>query len=139
MLENINKLLSSSTFDRVIATRFVNFPGSQYEKFLNWNKMCESPEIDLAFNKPDNLEIIDKTSYALPLDFAKSLENEGEIYICGADYDACVLAIGFQLFDVGVRPIFIKSCIGTANKKPLPIEQFEEIVIRNFGSQSLIM
>lgn len=140
MLENINKLLRQAHFDRIFATRFVNLQSSQYQRFLDWHKMTKSPDIDLAFNKPENLEIIEKPSYTLPLDFAKQLCQAGSenVYLCGTDYDACLLAIGFQLFDMGLQPIFIESCIGSANKGPMPLEQFKEFVIRNFGKDSLI-
>lgn len=140
MLENINKLLEHARFDRIFATKFVNLNGSQYQKFLDWQQMTKSPDIDLAFDKHENLEIIEKTSYALPLNFAKQLKQAGseKIYLCGTDYDACLLAIGFQLFDIGLQPIFIENCIGSANKEPLLLEQFEKIAIRNFGKGCLI-
>lgn len=139
MLENINKLLERSHFDRIFATKFVNLNGGQYQRFLDWHKMTESPDIDLAFDEPENLEIIEKHSYALPLDFAQQLKQAGgKVYLCGTDYDACLLAIGFQLFDMGLQPIFIENCIGSANKEPLPLEQFEKIAIRNFGKDCLI-
>lgn len=140
MLRNINKLLKHADFDRIIATKFINHSGSQYERFLNWIEMDKSPDIDLAFDKHKNLEIIEKTSYALPLNFAKQLKQAGseKIYLCGTDYDACLLAIGFQLFDIGLQPIFIENCIGSANKEPLLLEQFEKIAIRNFGKGCLI-
>lgn len=77
MLENINKLLERSHFDRIFATKFVNLNGGQYQRFLDWHKMTESPDIDLAFDEPENLEIIEKHSYALPLDFAQQLKQAG--------------------------------------------------------------
>ena len=140
MLENINKLLKHAHFDRIYATRFVNLHGSHFQRLLDWQQMTKSPDIDLAFDKPENLEIIEKTSYALPLDFTQLLKQAGseKVYLCGTDYDACLLAIGFQLFDMGLQPIFIENCLGSADKEPLPLEQFEKIAIRNFGKDCLI-
>lgn len=140
MLDNINILLKTSTFDKIIATRFVNSNDSQFVKFLNWNKMTSSPSIDFAFQIPRNIEVIDKTSYALP---ENSLDNlnlskEDEVYICGTDYDACVLAIGFQLFDKKILPRFIYNCIGSASKHSIAKEDFKNIALRSFGKKSII-
>ena len=98
IIPNIEKWINSPNFDRIIATKFINKPDSQYFKQLNWQKMTSSPDIDLAFKlqNEERVTIVEKTSYALPQQAVNSLFDEGaEIYICGLDYDACVLAIGF--------------------------------------------
>lgn len=103
--------------------------------------MTSSPDIDLAFKlqNEERVTIVEKTSYALPQQAVNSLFDEGaEIYICGLDYDACVLAIGFQLFDLGFKVSFLLDSISTANVNPMPIKYFKNIILRNFGEKSII-
>ena len=141
IIPNIEKWIKSPNFDRIIATKFINKPDSQYFKQLNWQKMTSSPDIDLAFKlqNEERVTIVEKTSYALPQQAVNSLFDEGaEIYICGLDYDACVLAIGFQLFDLGFKVSFLLDSISTANVNPMPIKYFKNIILRNFGEKSII-
>ena len=135
VVENINKLLKNYKFDKIYATKFVNYKNSQFEKFLNWNRMETDSETKIAVKIPKETKIINKTSYALPYNLIKKLKINSidDIYICGLDYDACVLAIGFQLFDLGLQPKFIMNAISTANKNPIKLEQFENIIKRNLA------
>lgn len=140
VVENINKLLKNYKFDKIYATKFVNYKNSQFEKFLNWNRMETDSETEIVVKIPKETKIINKTSYALPYNFIKKLKINSidDIYICGLDYDACVLAIGFQLFDLGLQPKFIMNAISTANKNPIKLEQFENIIKRNFGENCVV-
>lgn len=141
IIPNIEKWINSLNFDRIIATKFINKPDSQYFKQLNWQKMTSSPDIDLAFKlqNEERVTIVEKTSYALSQQAVNSLFDEGaEIYICGLDYDACVLAIGFQLFDLGFKVSFLLDSISTANVNLMPIKYFKNIILRNFGEKSII-
>ena len=141
IIPNIEKLVKSLDFDEIIVTKFINKPDSQYFKQLNWQEMTSSPDIDLAFKlqNEERVTIVEKTSYALPQQAVNSLFDEGtEIYICGLDYDACVLAIGFQLFDLGFKVSFLLDSISTANVNPMPIKYFKNIILRNFGEKSII-
>ena len=113
IVSNINSIVGK--FDVVIATQFVNNHCTQHSKVLNWNKMMESDEVALAFNLPKNTHIIQKSTYALPagvfserglmLEENILIPKGEEIYLCGTDYDACVLAVAYQLFDNGFVPI----------------------------------
>ena len=147
LVENINNLIKSYKFDKIIATKFVNKKDSQYIKLLNWNEMFSSPDIDFALDIPKNAIIIEKCSYGIPYDIFGLSDNitlknstnqiiskDDEIYICGTDYDACVLSIGFQLFDLGYTFYFVEKCIGNGySYKNLNIELIKEIFKKNFG------
>ena len=39
IIPNIEKWINSPNFDRIIATKFINKPDSQYFKQLKWQKM----------------------------------------------------------------------------------------------------
>lgn len=58
--------------------------------------------------------------------------------MCGTDYDACVLAIGYQLFDRGIQPKFIWDCIGSAASVQLDKDLFEKMYKRNFGKDCIV-
>ena len=66
------------------------------------------------------------------------IPKDSEIYLCGTDYDACVLAIAYQLFDNGFAPKIISSCIGSASRNPIDKGIVERIMTRNFEKTSII-
>ena len=148
LIKNFINLIKSNNFHKIVATQFINKKDSQYIKSLNWNDMFSSPKIDFAVNLPRNAIIIKKHSYGLPTNLFKkdglrlpnglSLSKSDDIYICGTDYDACVLAVGYQLFDANYTIKFIESCIGSSSKNPLDKNIIERIMQRNFGKQSVI-
>ncbi len=147
LVEKINNLIKSKKFDKVIATQFINKKNSQYIKSLNWNDMFSSPQIDFAVDLPKDAIIIKKHSYGLPSSMFKQdglyvkdfiLPKTGEIFICGTDYDACVLAVGYQLFDEGYAPKFIENAIGSSSRNPIDKNIIERIMQRNFGKQSIV-
>ncbi len=151
LIENIENLLDNAGggFDKVISTKFVNHSSSQYVKHLNWNKMQRSGLSEFAIDLPKDVKIIEKETYGLKdrmfsgsiFKLGKNIftADKDEIYICGTDYDACVLAIGYQFFDHGFQPHFIMDCVGSAAKNPniSPI-QFQRQCQRIFGKNSIL-
>ena len=122
----IAKLIASKSFDKVIATKFTNYTGSMYEKCFNWSELKTSEQIDLY----NNLETIadktfTKTTYNCVNDtFIKLLIelNNGklpeQVYLCGLDTDACVLATAIGLFEHNLIPIVLENyCFSTGGKE----------------------
>ena len=117
--EKIRNLLESKSFDAVIATKFLNAPGSIYEKLFSWKRL-ESNE-EQAF--PDGYEqyfdyISEKNVYTcVNSSFIQKLcqLNEGEypkqVFIVGADTDCCVLTIATALFENNIRPIVLTNYV----------------------------
>lgn len=149
LVDNINNLIKSNKFDKIIATKFIN-NGENYKKLLNWDEMKTSPQTDIVIDLPKNAIIINKSSYGLPLEFLH-LDEKGrikfndfflspkdEIYLVGTDSDACVLAVAFQLFDDGFAPKFIIDSIGSSSKRSISSCEFKTILERNFGKKSII-
>ena len=136
LVENIENLIKSVQFDKIIATKFINKKDSQYVRFLNYSRLMEKDETDFAITPPykNCLEVV-KTSYGLP---DISIVGKDEVYICGTDYDSCVLSICFQLFDYGIQPKIIRNCVGSHSLNPIPFEDFEQICRKNFGENSII-
>ena len=139
LCEKIENLIKNGKFSQIYATKFVNSEKSQYVKFLNWHKMMTQAEQDFAINLPKDCKIFEKTSYALSArDLQKLKKSGGGICLCGTDYDACVLAIAFQLFDNGIKPYIIIDCVGSHSKQPISKADFEKICVKNFGKDCLI-
>ena len=140
LIKNIAKIVKLDKFDKIIATQFVNYKDSQYERFLQWTAIKSSPEVDLAVNLPKGTEVLQKTSYALPSEIFSGggIKQGDKVYLCGTDYEACVLAIAYQLFDRGTQVHKITDGVGSSARVPVSTEILDKIVSRNFGSGCLI-
>lgn len=139
LIDKINNFLQNNTFDNIYYTQFYNEKDSQYVKFLNWDKMSTKAEQELSVKDIGGIKL-NKMSYGLTQNQINTIkeQNINEIYLCGTDIDACVLAIGFQLFDNGIKPIFIKKLCASASKEQNIFDRIEPIIARNFGRDSII-
>jgi len=140
LIEKIENLIKNEKFDKVYATQFKNFSKSQYGSWLNWTALKSKTEQKLPKTIEKSVDaIIEKTSYALPDDqLKKYFRKDDEVYLCGTDYDACVLAVAFQLFDNEIRPYIILDCVGSHSNLPISKKSFEKMCIKNFGKNSII-
>lgn len=104
---------------------------------------------EFAITLPETAKVIEKETYGLKdrmfsgdkFKVGKKIfdASETEVYVVGTDYDACVLAIGFQFFDHGFQPHFILDCVGSAAKSPnISKLQFMRQCQRLFGKNSII-
>ena len=121
---DIAELIKLKLFDNVVATRFMNYTGSMYEKCFNWHNLNE--EVDLYPPLKNIVDVmLDKTTYNCVngnfINLLKQL-NKGHIpekvYLCGLDTDACVLATAIGLFEHNIMPIVLKDyCFSTGGKQ----------------------
>lgn len=139
VVKKIEKLVGGGNFDQIIATKFVNHDESAYVQFLNYHRFLTKDETKLALNLPKNAKIVEKTSYALPeKNFQKLFKKGDEVFVCGMDYDSCMLAICFQLFDHEILPQIVLDAVASHSENPIPKADFEKICRKNFGEKSLI-
>lgn len=135
--------------DEIFATKFINHSSSQYSNFIGWDKMKRSELTEFAITLPENATIIEKETYGLKdrmfsgnkfkVNKKTFAADDTEVFIVGTDYDACVLAIGYQFFDHGFQPHFILDCVGSAAKQPnISKIQFMHQCERLFGENSII-
>lgn len=138
----IQDLVDNGNFNQIIATKFVNRKESQFVEYLNYQRFLTDDETEIALNLPKNAKIVEKTSYSLAgggeNDFLKLFNKGDEVFICGLDYDSCVLAICFQLFDNKIQPKIVLDAVASHSKKPMPKAVFEKLCCKNFGKESLI-
>lgn len=137
LVDRINTYLKSNKFDNIFFTQCINNDvlGGPYIRILNWYGMTNIDEQKIAINIPKQTKIITKDCYGISqkdIDLFRSL-NINEIEICGTDIDACVLAIGFNLFDSNIKPIFIKDLCGTSSKDENMTKYAFSIIERQFG------
>lgn len=113
LASNVIKITNSGIFDCIIATRFINYEGSQYTKFLNWHRLIDPQDIDLIPNiKYD--KVVDKKIYTcVTSEFVRMLKDINDqkvpthVFVCGADTDCCVLKIATDLFEQNIMPIVL--------------------------------
>lgn len=103
---------------RVIATRFINPVGSQWESLIHWTRLREAPEIDLvpqlleAMGDGESVRVIDKFTYSsLTDDVLDSIgpPNGQRVLVCGIATDGCVLKTAVDLFERGYTPIVLED------------------------------
>lgn len=96
----------------VVFTRYVNPPGSPFERLLGWTECRESPQIDIVDELRPHAEaataVIDKNGYSLFADVAGAslVARHGwrDIYLCGIATENCVLATALGAFELNLTP-----------------------------------
>ena len=140
VLDNILHLTQTIRFDKIFATLFKNRENSQYDNWLNYTKFNNSSIDDLLLNDKLKIDkVFTKTSYSiLDSDLASNFSPNDEVYICGTDYDACILAIAYQMFDHNIRPFIVIDCVGSHSSNPLSKQEFEKLCVKDFGKKSIV-
>lgn len=127
--EKANQILNLTTsgkFDKVIATKFMNYTGSMYEKCFNWSELKTSDQTNLVAPLEITADdVFTKTTYNCVNDkFVERLVRLNDkklpeqVYLCGLDTDACVLATAVGLFEHNIVPIVLEEyCFSTGGKQ----------------------
>lgn len=139
LIDRINLLLNNNKFDFVYYTRFKNHENCPHYSLLNWKEMMDNDSQNIVVKKKSNSCVLHKSSYGLDINDIELLKakNVKEIYLCGTDVDACVLAIAYQLFDNGIKPFIIWDCVDTSSNNILK-ESLRPVYIRNFGKDCIV-
>jgi len=126
-------------FDFVLFFKFVSSKESNFVKYLNWQKMFDSPDTDIIselekFVTKDN--VFTKSSFSAFksekfLEFLKDNEIK-ELYICGFDTDGCIFSTAIEAFDLGFNVKVLQDLCGSHNGKEYHKNAIE-ILKRNAG------
>ena len=140
LVDKIESSIKKGKFDSVFATKFENFQNSQFYDWLKWSKMVKESEQKIVSKLEKQVDVvINKNSYTIPQNQLNEwFHEDDEVYLCGTDYDACVLAIAFQLFDNKIKPFILIDCVGSHSDFPILKDDFEKICIKNFGANSIV-
>lgn len=94
-------------------TRYLNYPGSPYERFFGWRRLQSAPETDIVpelMPYVDKGTILDKKVYTpFTTEGAALIAERGwqELYICGIATESCVLKTAVDAFEHGLTPWLI--------------------------------
>jgi len=82
----------------VILTRYHNYPGSKFERLLDWTAVQHAPDTDLVDElipyTEQALAVVDKTGYSVFTAEVAKLVDEyrwTDLVFCGFDTDTCIL------------------------------------------------
>lgn len=104
----------------VIATKFINEPGSPYERLINWTRCQGSPDTDivegLQEHVDDGMLVVEKPGYTFfTREWADRAIAEGwsDVVMVGIDTDGCVLKSALDAFELDLTPWIVTD--GTAS------------------------
>ena len=94
----------------IVFTRYLNQPGSMFEKLMNWTRLAEAPETDIVpelQNAASRAPVVDKVGYTLFNNEGRALvASRGwtDLVFCGIDTEICVLKSAVDAFEAGITP-----------------------------------
>lgn len=106
----------------VLFTRYLNYPGSPYERFFQWSRLQAAPETDivpqLTDQAADASATIDKNGYTLftpeTIDLIRGA-GWTDLVFCGVATESCVLKSAVDAFELGYAPwIVTDACASDA-------------------------
>ncbi len=128
-------------FGTVIATKFVNVPGSPYRELMGWTGMGSPPGTDLLDFVEERADVvIEKHLYTAVGDrLLALLEERGAdmVYIAGFDTDCCILKNAEDLFERGI-PCRVLMHYTASNGGPASYEAARTVLMRSIGSACII-
>lgn len=100
---------------QIAFTRFVNRTGSAYERFINWLRLKEAPEINIISALQRHAALVFDKAYYTPFTpaFEQFLKNNriARIFICGIATESCVLKAAMDSFEQGYEPIVVRDAV----------------------------
>ncbi len=128
----------------IVFTRFLNSPGSQYERLINWTSVGTAPETDiideLAAYASRAVAVIDKPAYTPFTAEGEALFAERgwtDVVICGLTIESCVCKTAVDVFERGLTPWVVLDATGTHAGEH--VYEAGRIVIRRFiGAGQLV-
>jgi nicotinamidase-related amidase len=106
IIEHIRR--TGQAYASIIATRFVNQPGSLYQAERDWHEMMPGPRTALVPGIRDMVDVVIEKHGLAPArdELVPALRRRGveRVALCGFDTDQCVLATALLLWDAGIAP-----------------------------------
>jgi nicotinamidase-related amidase len=101
----------------LVLTRYLNHPGSMFERLLHWTELAAPPATDLVpelRDAADHATVLDKKGYTFLTDEGRALVAANgwtDLVYCGIDTESCVLKSAVDTFEAGIRPwILTDAC-----------------------------
>lgn len=97
----------------VVFTRFVNQPGSAFERLLGWRELQAPPSTDIVPELAHRVQHVrDKYHYsAFTSEFEELVDARGwtRLLLCGIATEACVLKTAVDAFERGLTPVVVED------------------------------
>jgi nicotinamidase-related amidase len=96
-------------------TRYLNYPGSPFERFFGWRRLQSAPETDIVPELLPYLDygvMLDKTIYSPFTPEGEELfKRHGwtKVYFCGIATESCVLKGAVDAFERNLTPYLISD------------------------------
>jgi nicotinamidase-related amidase len=139
----ISEHLQANTYDLLIFTSFTNQPDSNFRRILDWNKCSSAPDTNISPELKSyfkQAQFINRCAYsAVTSEFEQKLHfnQVQQLFICGVDTDACVMATAFDLFDRGYNFKIIEELCASTEGEDLHRSALK-IMQRNLEKQKTI-
>ena len=108
----------AANFDgKIVVFKFINQPGSNFVKQLNWSRMMKGDDTDLieGFDQLD-AAVFEHTSYScMTPEFESYIQQQNidTLYFSGVFTDICIAVTSMESFDRGLRTFVIKDLVHT--------------------------
>ena len=138
IIKPLTNLVRYKSFDYIIQTMWFNSGVNNFTELLDYEE-CKVDGKDAGLVKlfPKAHVFPRVNAYSCLTDDLKNmLKYNMIIYLCGWEFDACVLGTGFGLFDYGFKFKVIEDC--TASKRNELEEAAKVIMLRQFGDEIFI-
>ncbi len=103
-----------------IFTRFINRPGSPYERLIGWSKLSAAPETDiveeLAPYAARATATVDKPAYTLFTEAGQRVLTRGgwtDLLLCGLTTESCVCKTAVDAFERDLTPWVVTDACGS--------------------------
>jgi nicotinamidase-related amidase len=127
-----------------VFTRFINAPGSQFERLLQWRAVSNPPQTDIVDELAPHLAlataVIDKPAYTLFTAEGAGVVARGgwsDLVFCGLTTESCVLKSAVDAFEHGLTPWVLTDASAT-HAGPAAQEAGLLVTRRFIGSGQLI-
>ncbi len=127
-----------------IFTRYLNYPGSPYERLMQWSLLQTSPEIDIVPELAPYVDraraIIDKKVYTLFTGEGVEVIRRGgwtDLVFCGIATESCVLKSAVDAFELGYTPWIVHDA-SASHDGPATHEAGLLVAGRFIGANQLI-
>jgi nicotinamidase-related amidase len=105
-----------------IFSRYLNYPGSPYERLIGWTRMRSAPEADLVTElqpyAAKAVAVVNKTIYSLFNDQGVDIFARGgwtDLLICGIATESCVCKTAVDAFERDLTPwVLVDACASHA-------------------------
>ena len=137
VVDKIEKLINSTEFNYVVATRFVNTKDSPHYLFMGWEGLMDAKSQEVVPLVEDVADIVfDKSiNSCFTEEFKEFIAEEGieKLYFVGLDTDCCVMKSAFDAFDMKIPFEVLTSYCASSGGEDLHFAACK-LMLRNLGS-----